>query len=171
MKLPSIYATGRALKTLWALFASFFVFGVLGLVPSACLKYSPDGETYFANIQAAKEFVRVVETDWPNNRVNVFTALQHMRSAYIETKENDPTKLGELDRLENWRLNSQTVVAEQMFLTEVRNHGSVIQEAPWFLGGKIGLFFLAGGILGVFAHFMLLSRLEKMEPRLRLILF
>ncbi|MFA5996662.1 MAG: hypothetical protein WC790_03000 [Candidatus Paceibacterota bacterium] len=168
MKFPDSYTIGRHLQTFAAYLVAVLSWGVFTAMFAITSYYSDENKLRLNNAQAAEKFVYTVETDFPRNRVSVLYALHDMRSAYEETGENDPARLGQLARLEDWLVRSHTAGEEQLFLTEVRSHGEVAAQTLWFGSWyRIVLSILAGFYIGFGILKAINALLGRMDPRLR----
>lgn len=168
MKLPDAYTLKRHLVTNTAHIIFVLLCGALMLAVGLSGYYSKEGDLYHANQQAATEFVRTMENDWPNNRANVFFALGNMRSAYINTGENATDKFAKLDRLQDWFLRSQTAGEEILFLSEVRAHGRVVASQPMLCNTEfIFAMVLIVEIAAILAYIVFMKWLQGTDPRLR----
>lgn len=168
MKIPDAYTIGRHLQTMTANLTAALLCGAMIAVIALTSYYSDENQLRLSSTQAAQKFVYTAETDFPRNRVSVLYALHDMRAAYEKTSENDPARLGQLTRLEDWLVRSHTAGEEQAFLTEVRLHGKVAAHELWFGSpGRIGVSILAACIFG-FVWIMIVNAIfSQMDPRLR----
>lgn len=168
MKFPDVYTVGRHLQTMTADLTAALLCGALIAVIALTSYYSDENRLRLSSAQAAQKFVYTVETDYPRNLVSTRYALRDMRAAYEQTGENDPARLGELERLEDWLVRSHTAGEEQAFLTEVRSHGEVAAQTLWFDSWyRIVLSTLAGFYIGFGILKAINGLLSKMDPRLR----
>ncbi len=168
MKFPDAYTIGRHLQTTTASLAFALLCGAIVAVAALTDYYSHENQLRLKSAQAAGKFVATTETDFPRNRVSVLYALHDMRSAYEETGENDPVRLGQLARLEDWLVRSHTAGEEQAFLTEVRLHGKVAALSLWFGSpGRISISVLVASIFGFLFLMALNAIVGQMDPRLR----
>ena len=164
---PVLYRIYRRIDNNAGLGGIAILFCVLAIASFAWLQsQSQEVALYRDNSQVAERFVSTVKADYPSNRVTTLYALRHMSSAYTKTGENDPSKLKQLERLEDWLLRSHTAGEEMLFLTEVRDHGNIAMERPWLLEADMFfLFALSGAFLGVFLH-LSMSEWVKRNPQL-----
>jgi len=168
MRFPDAYTIGRRLLSRPAILAAFLLPGAIMAVFAIANYYSQENQLHLNSVQAAEKFVHTSEIDYPRNRVSVLYALRDMRSAYEGTGENDPARLGQLERLEDWLVRSHTAGEEQLFLTEVRLHGKVAAQELWYGSvGKILALILLAGIAGLFFTAAVYQILCRMDPRLR----
>lgn len=168
MKLPDTYTIGRHLQTFAAYLVAMLFWGVFTAIFAITSYYSDENKSRLSNAQAAEKFVYTVETDFPRNRVSVRYALLDMRTAYGQTGENDPARLGQLARMEDWLVRSHTAGEEQAFLTEVRSHGKVAAGKLWpsswsWIVGSV----LAGCAFGFALHMVVNAIFSRLDPRLR----
>ncbi|MHB8710184.1 MAG: hypothetical protein ACYC6X_01365 [Minisyncoccota bacterium] len=170
-----IYKFGCFLKATTGFVAAVFLFGAAGLLVALHLNSSREAVRYYTDQQIADEFIQSVEANWPSNRSEVYRALEKMDSAYLSTNERDQTKLGELNRLRSGvEYSASSFSDEQAFLTEVRNHGKITADGPWWCSsgkGELFVFFFSSfALVGALLWYLLVKGLESRYPPLRHIL-
>jgi len=162
------YGVGRHMDSWQSLLATIFAFAIVMMAIIGAAENTRSTQLYRANVQAAEEFSRVVESGWPSDRMDVFAKLHLLRVIYLETGENDPSKLGEFERLQDWTIRAANPADEQRFLTEVRSHhGKLVMSAPWFVGEKGLIFILVAACVGCLGHICLWLFLRQQDARLR----
>lgn len=168
MKFPDAYTIGRHLKSGLAALATVVLSGAIMAAFALTHYYSYENQSRLRSAKAAEKFVATAETDFPRNRVSVLYALHEMHAAYEETGENDPVRLGQLTRLDDWLVRSHTAGEEQAFLTEVRLRGRVGTSEPWFSSAsRVMVSILVAEFFGLFLLMAINALLSKMDPRLR----